>query len=213
MSPVSNMEIITLPVGQMQANCYLYVDGTSSKTIIIDPGDDADFIERKIADRNLKPEMIVATHGHFDHIMAVIELSLAYKIPFKANCEDRFLIRNMKDSAKHFLNIDPGPSPEIDDCLNDEGKINSGKNILEVMKVPGHTPGSICLYDKFNKILFTGDTLFADGAVGRTDFSYSKHGDLISSLKKIFKLSPKTQILPGHGRPSSLEEEKIHHNL
>ena len=207
------MEIIALPVGQLQANCYIVYDRESSNGVIIDPGDDADYIERIIADYKIIPGSIIATHGHFDHIMAVLELKLAYKIPFKINCKDKFLINNMSSSAKHFIGIQSGPPPEIDVCLKDKDTIKIGNQSLVVMETPGHTPGSICLYSKENKALFTGDSLFADGGVGRTDFSYSKLDDLIKSLKKIFSFPPNTQILPGHGRVSTLEEEKPFHNL
>src|SRR3989344_147687 len=114
------MEIITLPVGQMQANCYLVYDKKSLKTLIIDPGDDADYIERIISDHSLIPQAIIATHGHFDHIMAVTELVFAYTIPFKINCEDKFLIKNMFASAKHFINIDSGPPPPVSGCVKDK---------------------------------------------------------------------------------------------
>ena len=205
------MEIITLPVGQLQANCYLVYDRQSSNGVIIDPGDDADYIERNISDYKMIPGSIIATHAHFDHIMAVLELKLAYKIPFKISCKDKFLINNMSSSAKHFIGIQSGPPPGIDVCLKDKDTIKIGKHSLMILEAPGHTPGSVCLYSKENKKLFTGDTLFADGGVGRTDFSYSKSEELIKSLKKIFSLPPNTQILPGHGRSSTLEEEKQYH--
>ena len=204
-------EIITLPVGQLQANCYLYVDKFSKETIIIDPGDDADFIERNISDRQLKPRLILATHGHFDHIMAVLELKLAYKIPFKASAKDKFLVNNMSKSAEHFIGIDTGPPPSIDASLKEAEIIKIGRSLLTVIGTPGHTPGSVCLYDKISNSLFTGDTLFADSSIGRTDFSYSSHENLRASLKKIFNLPGKTKIFPGHGRPSTLEEEKNFH--
>lgn len=207
------MKIITLPVGQLQANCYLVYDKKSSNCVIIDPGDDADYIERIIADYKLIPIQIVATHGHFDHNMAVLELKLAYKIPFKINFRDKFLIENISSSARHFLAIETGPPAEIDGNLLDKDKIKIGRDYLTVFETPGHTPGSICLYRKAKGILFTGDTLFADGGIGRTDFSYSNHQQLISSLQKIFRLPGTSKIYPGHGRSSTLKEEIIHHRI
>ncbi|OGG03707.1 hypothetical protein A2W14_03990 [Candidatus Gottesmanbacteria bacterium RBG_16_37_8] len=207
------MEIITLTVGRMQENCYLVFDNKTKKGIVIDPGDDADYIERIIADHTMIPQAIIATHGHFDHLMAAIELVLAYKIPFIINCLDKFLVNNLSQSAKHFLGIEAGPPPPVAACLKDKEKIMIGKYTLTVIYTPGHTPGSICLYDKSNNILFTGDTLFADGGIGRTDFSYSDQHKLTASLKKIFRLPGQTCIFPGHGRVSTLEEEKIYHHL
>lgn len=207
------MEIITLQVGQMQENCYLVTDMQTKQTVIIDPGDDADYIERIIADNQLIPRQIIATHGHFDHIMAVLELKLAYNIPFKINFQDKFLVKNMSFSARHFIGIEPGPPPPVEGTLSENNIIKIGSIRLTVLETPGHTPGSICLYNKEDKILFTGDTLFAEGGIGRTDFKYSNHSDLLSSLKKIFRLPANTRILPGHGLPSTLEAEKLHHNL
>lgn len=205
------MEIITLPVGQLQANCNILFDNKSLNCVIIDPGDDADYIERIISDHKLNPIEIIATHGHFDHNMAVLELKLAFNIPFRINLHDKFLIDNISSSAKHFIGIETGPSAKIDGNLKEKDKIKTGASILTVIETPGHTPGSVCLYGKTMGILFTGDTLFADGGIGRTDFSYSSHKDLLNSLKIIFRLPGKTQIYPGHGRSSTLEEEIIHH--
>lgn len=205
---VKTIDIISIPVGQMQSNCYLYVDSSTLKTIIIDAGDDAEYITNIIISKNLIPQLIVATHGHFDHIMAVTELKLTFKIPFKINCRDDFLVKNIQDSAKHFLNYDPGPPPLINGCLKDKDKIILAKNSLEIIEVTGHTPGSICLYDSKHTVLFTGDTLFAGQGVGRTDFEYSSSLELGNSLKKIFKLNTSTEIYPGHGSSSTLEQEK-----
>ena len=203
------MKIITLPVGQLQTNCYLYYDEKTRKSLIIDPGDDADYISRIISDRSLSPQLIVATHGHFDHIMAVFELKLAYKIPFKISYRDNFLGKNMSSSARHFISIDGGPSPTADANLVNNEKIKIGSSRLTVIETPGHTPGSVCLYDSNNGVMFTGDTLFAEGGIGRTDFSYSNHQQLLSSLKKIFRLPPHTLIYPGHGNSSTLAEETV----
>ena len=174
------MNIQTLVVGAMATNCYL-VDG-----MIIDPGDDAEYIMSHISTR---PKMIVATHGHFDHIIAAYALQLAYNIPFYIHKDDIFLLSRMQSSAKHFLglrHVDPPPTPtEIRD--------------IPFIHTPGHTPGSICLYFKKDNILFSGDTIFADGAVGRTDHQYSRKFDLSRSIQTILSLPPETKICPGHG--------------
>lgn len=165
-----------LVVGQMATNCYLIDD------MIIDPGDDAEYIMSHIKE---KPKMIVATHGHFDHIMAAYALQLAYNIPFYIHEDDVFLLSHMKSSAKHFLGlkeVDPPPKPS---------KIKD----LSFIHTPGHTPGSICIIA--DGALFTGDTLFADGSVGRTDFSYSNSRDLQKSVARIKALS-EHKIYAGH---------------
>ena len=87
------MEIEKLIVGQLQTNCYLVWDKKTREGIIIDPGDDAEYIISRIKDLEIKPQMILATHGHFDHVLAVLELKLAFKIPFLLHRKDLFLVK------------------------------------------------------------------------------------------------------------------------
>ena len=205
------MDIVTLPVGQMAANCYLVSDKETKKSIIIDPGDDADYIQQSLSDNHLVPVQIIATHGHFDHIMGVLELKLAFNIPFFIHLRDEFLVKSMQSGASHFLGINPGPPPPIDGFLKIGYPIKFGSCKLSVIETPGHTPGSLCFYGKEQNILFTGDLLFAGGGVGRTDFAYSDPEMLKESLKKIFKLPGNTVIYPGHGDSSTLQKEKTFH--
>lgn len=188
-----------LPVGQMQSNCYLFWDEKTLETIIIDPGDTADFIIGKIQELELVPLAIIATHGHFDHVMAVLELKLAYNIPFYMHKEDEFLLDRMRDSAKHFVNFDPGPAPEVDIYLKDNSKLKIANCELVIVHTPGHTPGSVCLYSKKENTVFVGDLIFADGSTGRADFAYSDKAQMARSVEKVKKLPSGTIVYPGHG--------------
>lgn len=192
------MRIETLVVGRMAANCYL-VNG-----IIIDPGDDAEYI---ISHITIQPTMIVATHGHFDHIMAARALQLAYNIPFIMRKADAFLLQTMQLSAKHFLHITTDPAPKITKYIEDGDTIGN----FTVMYTPGHTPGSICLYSIKENVLFSGDTIFAGGAVGRTDHKYSSAYQLSESVQKILSLPKNTRILPGHGQATNVRQELNYH--
>lgn len=195
------MNIETLVVGQMATNCYL-VDN-----IIIDPGDDAEYIMSHLT---TKPTMIVATHGHFDHIMAAYALQLTYNIPFIIHKADEFLVKNMQSSAKYFLKLSTvDPPPKINKFLRDKENVA----VFTVMHTPGHTPGSICLYSKKNNVLFSGDTLFAGGAVGRTDHEYSDRAALSRAIKTILSLPPETMLLSGHGEVSSVKRERLYHTV
>lgn len=203
--------IITLAVGQMQTNCYLLADQESKKCFIIDPGDDSDYIQRVIADNDLVPQIILATHGHFDHIMGVTELKLAYNIPFIIHPNDEFLVNNMGSSAKHFLGISTDPPPTVDGFIKDGHKIKVGELSLQVIHTPGHTPGSVCFYSAKEEIVFCGDLLFAHGGVGRTDFSYGDRNNLQESVNKIIKLPKDTVLYSGHGFSSKVKDELIYH--
>ncbi len=189
----------------MATNCYLVWDEKSQETLIIDPGEAAAYIEAKIADLKLKPTVLLATHGHFDHILAVLELKLAYQIPFLIHPKDLFLLKQAQKSAQHFLGISVDPVASADRFLKEKERVKFGQEVLKVMETPGHTPGGISLLGK--GVIFSGDTLFADG-VGRTDFSYSSKKDLDQSLNKIFKLPDATILYPGHGETVTLSEAK-----
>lgn len=196
---MGNFGLRTLPVGQLKTNCYLVFDRKSGESLIIDPGDDADYIIRILADEKLKPLKILVTHGHFDHLLAATELKFAYGIPFLIHQRDEFLVKNLQKSARYFLKtreIDPPPS--IDKFLNEGQKILFGQYQLEVLETPGHTPGSVCFFLREKNLLFCGDTIFKDG-VGRTDFSYSSPEDLAKSIQKIHLLPSETTFYPGHG--------------
>lgn len=223
------LDIRTLTVGEMETNCYLVsssdggAKGDSSevetKCLIIDPGDDADFITQTILDNKLKPIAIVLTHGHFDHVLGCLELKLNFNIPIYLHEKDAKLYASANQSAAHWLKKKSLKVPSVDQYIKEGDKIPFGNEFLTVIETPGHTPGSICLYSSpLNlksqmsnvKYLFTGDTLFAEG-VGRTNFSYSSPSDLQKSLRKISNLQYqisnfKSQIViyPGHGESTIL---------
>jgi len=190
------VSIKDLKVGQLDTNCYLLSDNKNN-TIIIDPGDSADYIENIISDCELTPKMIIATHGHFDHIMGAFEIQEAYNIPFFIKKEDDFLVKGMKNSAAYFLGINKGiyPPRNIKYLKN---KVSFGCLDIEVIHTPGHTPGSVLLNLKSEKKAFCGDLIFKNNCVGRYDFSYSSLSDLKKSVKKVLSLPLETDIYPGH---------------
>lgn len=207
------MDVLTLPVGPLQTNCYLASCPETKEAIIVDPGDSGDFISQKILDLKLQPKAIVATHGHVDHIVAVIELKLAFNIPFLAHKKDLFLLKRTKETIEYFLGFNPYPELSqwknaekfIDRCVKEGDEIAFGNQKLKVIETPGHTPGGVSLHAK--GVLFSGDTLFKNG-VGRTDLSYSSKEDLEASLQKLSKLPPKTIVYPGHGPETTISAEK-----
>ncbi len=202
------LTIRTLTVGDLEANCYLVSDSATNETIIIDPGDDADFVADTITNEKLKPIAIVLTHGHFDHVLGCLELKLNYDLPIYLHKNDKTLYSSANQSAIHWLKKKTLKVPPIDRFIKEGDEIKVGEEKLIIIETPGHTPGSICLYDG-KKNLFTGDTLFKD-SVGRTDFSYSKPLQLIKSLDKLKKFPESTIIYPGHGESTTISSEKSH---
>lgn len=196
------LKISKLQVGQLQTNCYLVIDG--QEVVIIDPGDDADYIMRIVVDEDVKPVAIVATHGHYDHLLAVTELKLAYQIPFLMHKKDEFLLKRLISSAAHFSRIAVDPPPKIDKYLKEDEKLAISHLKFDIIHTPGHTPGSISLYSKEAKTIFLGDVIFAGGGIGRTDFAYSNQADLVKSVKKILKLPKDTKVYCGHGEETTI---------
>lgn len=195
-----------LTLGGLDTNCYLIMDDETGQAVVIDPADEGEFISEKISRENLTLEKIILTHAHFDHILAILTLKLNFNAPILMHKKDLFLYKKAASSAKHWLNrkIDPLPIP--DQFINGGDQITVGSTTLQVIETPGHTPGSISLYNKNKGILFTGDTLFKN-AVGRTDFKYASPLELASSLEQLAKLPPETIILPGHGDESTIGDE------
>ncbi|MDO8657138.1 MAG: MBL fold metallo-hydrolase [Candidatus Levybacteria bacterium] len=192
------MDVVVLRVGQLSTNCYLLC--SKDKVGIIDPGDDGEYIISQIQKLELSPVWVAATHGHFDHVLAGMALALTYKIPFFIHPKDEFLLKDAHKSALHFTGVKFEPFIIKPDFVS-TGNVLKVENVnLKVIETPGHTPGSICLYSKAEKILFCGDLVFENGGVGRTDFSYSSEKNLWDSIKKISKLPKDTTIYSGHGQ-------------
>lgn len=202
-----HLKVLRLPVGQLAANCYLVFDCLSRGAIIIDPGDDGQHIIETIAKHNLTPTIIVATHGHFDHIMAACELQLSYNLPFFIHKKDEFLVKRMRETAEHFLHMPiEDPPPAISGYFSQGGELAVGSYQLLVMETPGHTPGSISFYSRTSGFIITGDVVFAGGLVGRTDHEYSSPLQLAESIQKITDLTGDTRIYSGHGEETRVSD-------
>lgn len=196
------MRIEVIVVGALHTNSYIVSSG--DEAIIIDPGDDAERIMGIIDSKGLRVSAIIATHGHFDHVLAVERLRRKYGAPFAINKKDLWLVRIAHTVARSYGIV----SEEIEDPDMDlvEGNIiRIGGEELRVIETPGHTPGSACLLGK--EIVFTGDTLFK-GSVGRTDLPGGSWNDLVESLIKIAALDEDLIVYPGHGPPTTIGDEK-----
>lgn len=199
---MSDLKLNTYKVGELQTNCYIVSQG--NECLIFDAGDSADFILEKLLLEKLTPIAIFSTHGHFDHMLAVGEIQLSFDIPYYISSKDLFLLKRAKETADYFLNSKQViiPPKNIEDLK--DGKLNVGDFEFEVIRTPGHTPGSTCF--KFKDFVLTGDTLFK-GTVGRYDFSYSNKQDLKQSINRLFELPKKTVVYPGHEDDTSIGAE------
>jgi hydroxyacylglutathione hydrolase len=179
-----------MPVGPIQANCYILGCKKTMEGIVIDPGDEAFHIVKQISRTGLKIKYILITHGHPDHTGAARELKGIIKAPVWIHRLD-----------SRGLDFPP------DGTLADGQDINVGTYNIKVIHTPGHSPGGVCFYAP--GAVFTGDTLFA-GSVGRTDFPGGDHRRLITGVKeKIFPLGDEIRVYPGHGPASTIGQERM----
>jgi len=190
-----------LELGFFKVNCYIL--SLESVNVIIDPGADFDIIKRSIEKDGIKPDFILNTHGHYDHIGAVENITSSYKIPFYIHEFEEPIIT---DPAKNYSSFfgENELSLKTYDLIKNKNYDFFKDLGIDIINVPGHTPGSIMI--KTGNFLFTGDLLFKD-AIGRTDLPGGDSEEIKRSLAKIKKMDEKSMIYPGHGEVTSLEYE------
>jgi len=196
------MQMETFILGNLQTNCYLLSNELTGAAIIIDPADDGDFLNDELLRQNLKLEAIVLTHGHFDHCLGLLSLKSAWQVPIMMNFADQFLLERAQASALHWLGLESDPIPPADFDLADKNSIELIGEKFRIIQTPGHTPGSICLLHENSKQLFSGDTIFAHGDVGRTDFAYSDRKKMKTSLAELRVMAKNgdyMEVYTGHG--------------
>lgn len=212
----SGMELDVVPVTPIRQNCTLLHNMHNNSVLIVDPGGDVEKLVQKLQQKELQLDMILLTHGHFDHAGGATELKhlmdMKQKQPVEIvgpSHEDAFLLASIEQQA-HFFGMDSENMRNVisDRYLNDGEMIFWGGREIKVLHVPGHTPGHVVFFDKTNNTLLAGDTLFA-GTIGRTDLEYGNHTQLVEAIKeKILPLGDEVVVLPGHGRLTRIGIEK-----
>ncbi len=189
--------------GEFQENCYIVYDDISKKAIIIDPGQDGKKVIDKIEKLKLKPELLINTHGHFDHTYSDDIIRQKYNIPLAIHKGDTEML---SDANKNFSTIIGIPTiiNEAEIIFDKEETKETSFCKYSVIHTPGHSEGSICIL--INNVLFAGDTVFKN-SIGRTDLYGGNYDELILSLQKIKKLPSDTIICPGHGPFTTLKDE------
>ncbi|MEI5905862.1 MBL fold metallo-hydrolase [Bacillus spongiae] len=196
-----------LPLGPLQTNCYI-IKNERKECLIFDPGGDGDRLLKLLRSRQYTPLAILLTHAHFDHIGAVDVIREAYKIPLYIHKnEEKWLEDPSLNGSQFFMMGSLTKVKSADRILTDESSLTIGSFNLEVMRTPGHSPGSLSFYIKDNDIVIAGDTLF-QGSIGRTDLPGGNHEELLNSIHThLLSLPENTLVLPGHGHETSVEEE------
>jgi len=178
----------------MGTNCYIFGDEKSKEVVIIDAGGEPLAIIRRIELREFKPIALINTHGHPDHTGGTETIREHFNIPVMYHPNEQKLVG--------FHEVTHVKEPDV---------IEVGSERLHVLDSPGHSPGGMLLVSYENKIIFTGDTLFA-GSIGRTDFAGGDYSTLMNSIRfKIMrnkKITDDFQVLPGHMQESSVGIER-----
>ncbi len=197
------MKVNRLVVGLWKANCYIVSSEISRQGLIIDPGDEPDSILRSVKELGVDIKVLVATHGHIDHIGAIGSLKRALGASVAIHQDDSTALQG---DGRFFWGVAFGPPMYADRLLREGDMINVSDLHFKVINTPGHTYGGICLYG--HGVVFTGDTLF-HRSIGSSGIGTGTRAELLDSIiDKLMVLPPETIIYPGHGSSTTVEAEK-----
>ena len=191
------MLVKTLPVGQLETNCYIVTNEKTLECVVIDPGDESNTILDYLEDNRLVCRAIFLTHGHWDHIGAVRAVAEETKAPVYLNELDS----PTYTQDRRFVSLLP------DNTLNYGGgcELDIAGLHFKVLSTPGHTPGGVTILCE--NAMFCGDTLFR-GSCGRTDLPGGDMDEELQSLRRLCELPGDYEVYPGHMDSSSLERER-----
>jgi glyoxylase-like metal-dependent hydrolase (beta-lactamase superfamily II) len=202
------MIVETIIVGVLQVNCYVLGCERARQAVVIDPGDNAPVILAALRRHNLQLVRLLATHAHFDHLLAARPLQEATGARLYLHPADRPLLTAMQPTALAWLGHNPGAPPRLVDDLVSGETIQIGDVTLEVRPTPGHSPGGVTFVDHTGRRAFTGDALFA-GSIGRDDLPGGDFETLLAGIRtQILSLPDDYAVLPGHGPTSTVGEER-----
>ena len=206
------MKIKIFEFNPLGVNTYVLYDRTG-ECIVVDASsffpDENELLLNFILDNNLVVKHIINTHLHFDHIFGVNFLASQFGLKLLVHRDDVVLLENLPQQLQLFgFNTNVDYRPEIGSFLAEDDTISFGEQQLRVLHVPGHSPGSIVLYNEKKELALAGDVLF-NGSIGRTDLLGGNFEQLTEGIRtKLFTLPDDTEVYPGHGPKTTIGQEK-----
>lgn len=194
-----------------QENTFVLSDETS-ECIIVDPGcyslQEKNALDDYITSNTLKPVKIISTHGHVDHVLGTRHLVSKYSVPFEIHENDQQLLNDAQKLGVAFgFNVEEPPS--VSSYLLENTNVEFGESKLQILHVPGHSPGSVALFCAEQKFVIVGDVLFK-GSIGRTDLPGGSYDMLMKSIfSKLMTLPEDTEVFPGHGPATTIHDEAL----
>jgi glyoxylase-like metal-dependent hydrolase (beta-lactamase superfamily II) len=194
-----------------QENTFVLHDQTG-ECVIIDAGcyddNEKQQLKKYISDNNLRCVKLIDTHGHVDHVLGNAFIKQTFNPEIIIHKEDEHLLNEAQKHGIIFgFNVEQPPMPTS--YIADGDIIKFGDSSLNVLFVPGHSPGSVALYSQDQNFVIVGDVLFK-GSIGRTDLPGGNYDTLMDSIfNKLMKLPPETTVYPGHGPYTTIHEEAL----
>lgn len=200
-----------LVLGALGTNCWFLQNPENGSMLIVDPAASPDRIAGQIRKMGGKPEAILLTHGHYDHMLAAEEVSGCFEIPVYAHEEEQEVL---KDAQKNLSALwSTAYTMEADRTVREGEVLLLAGFEIHVLHTPGHTKGSVCYYFPEQKVLLSGDTLFCE-SYGRYDFPTSSGRELAASVKRLLEELPEDVIVcPGHNETTEIGHEKRYNPL
>ncbi|MGI9558605.1 MAG: MBL fold metallo-hydrolase [Thermodesulfobacteriota bacterium] len=193
--------------GMFLTNCYIVGDEEKGEGILIDPGEQIAEIMAEVEKTGLKITRIVNTHTHIDHVAGVQTAKDLLKVPFSIHEKEQPVLDILPEACRRYPAFGDVKTPEVEEYVEEGQKIKIGGLEADVLLVPGHTWGSVCLV--VDDVIISGDTLFA-GSVGRVDLTGgTTMGELVGSIREKLLVYPDTHhVLSGHGPATTIGIEK-----
>ncbi|RIV26828.1 MBL fold metallo-hydrolase [Fibrisoma montanum] len=192
-------------------NTYVVADDTTGEAVVIDPGcydqSEKETLSRFIDERKLTVKYLLLTHAHLDHVFGCAYVKRKYGVKLYLHEQDMVIYNDVPTRCTLYGLRGYEPT-DVDAFIKAGDQFTFGNITLDVVFVPGHAPGHVAFINHAERYVIGGDTLF-QGSVGRTDFPYSNHTDLMNSIRtQLYTLPDDYTVYPGHMEPTTIGREK-----